>query len=154
MLETFEEISIGGLTKEQLLNQLAEKRVQFNRYAEVLFEHPAFVPTAKSERVKLVKVGLPDLCLSNPCSLQAIIDKAASLGLRYCPLFLAAFLRLRYLAQPEGPHLTVASLKPENDENYPCGFYLRVFNNAIWLRGYRTSGEAGWPTGNEFVFIK
>jgi len=154
--ETFKEISVGGLTKEQLISQLTEKGVQFNEYANILFKHPNFVPGDKSERVKLVKVKLQDLNLTNPCSFHEIVNKASRLGLKLCPLYLGAFLRLGYLDQAEGPYLTIASLepepKPEIDENFPTGFYLRNFDNSLWLRGYGADGEPEWPIENEFIF--
>lgn len=62
-------------------------------------------------------------------------------------------LRLEYLNQPDGPYLTVASHRPNEDENFPNGFYLRKFENALWLRGYRADGFSGWPGSNEFIFI-
>lgn len=154
MLEIFKEIKIGGITKTQLLKKLSEASVQFNKYAEILFEHPQFMPTEKIENKKLVKVNLADLNLSNPCSFQEIINHASALNLKLCPLYLAAFLRLEYLDQPTGPYLTIASNNLSKDENYPIGFYIRKLDNIFWLRGYNVDGVCEWPTENEFVFIK
>jgi hypothetical protein len=151
---TFREIVTGGLTREQLLDRLAENKVRFNGYAERLFRHPAFSPGETRERAELVTLTLPDLGLPNPCSFPAIAGKGSALGLRLCPLPLGAFLRLAYLDQPEGPYLTVASPAPESDEDYPKGFYLRRYDGAVWLRGYRASGACEWPAGGAFVFLK
>ena len=157
-LETFKEISIGGITKDQLLRQLIEAGIQFNEYAKILFEHHAFSPINNPEKVQLVKVKLSDLGMDNPCSFQnsfqEVVNRASTLGLKICPLYCAAFLRLEYLDQPEGPYLTVASDKPERDENYPNGFYIRNFNNTLWLRGYRATDFCEWPMDNEFLFLK
>lgn len=152
--ETFKEISVGGLKKEELINQLNEKGIQFNKYAEALFEHPSFSPGDKVEKLRLVKLKLSDLRLTNPCSLQRVIENASVLGLKICPLYLAAFLRLQYLDQPVGPYLTIASTVPESDEDYPTGFYVRKIDNLLWLRGYRASGDCEWPVENEFIFLK
>lgn len=153
-LETFKEISVGGLTKETLIQQLVDAGVQFNKYASILFEHRSFFPGTETEKVKLVKVNLSDLSLNNPCSFQDIINAALSLGLGLCPLYLGAFLRLEYLDQPEGAYLTIVSPQPENDENYPTGFYIRNFENSLWLRGYHVVGDPEWPLNNEFIFRK
>lgn len=153
-LKVFKEITIGGVSKEKLLQQLVEAGVQFNKYAETLFEHPQFIPPAKAEKVQLVKLGIADVGLSNPCSFSEFVQKASVLGLNLCPLYLAAFLRLEYLGQPEGPYLTIASEKPEKDENYPNGFYIRNFEKVLWLRGYRADDICEWPEQNEFVFLK
>jgi hypothetical protein len=48
---------------------------------------------------------------------------------------------LEYLEQPEGPYLTVVLDRPESDENYPNGFYIRNFNKTLWLRGYRAASS-------------
>jgi hypothetical protein len=152
--EIFKTISIGGITKDQLIKQLIDAGIQFNEYAKILFEHHAFSPINKSEKVKLVKVTLSDLGMDNPCSFQEVVNRASTLGLRICPLYCAAFLRLEYLEQPEGSYLTVASDKPESDENYPNGFYVRNFNKTLWLRGYRATDFCEWPIDNEFLFLK
>ncbi|MBK9324454.1 MAG: hypothetical protein IPM97_16145 [Bdellovibrionaceae bacterium] len=175
--QIFKEITIGGLRKEQLIQRLSEAGIQFNKYANTLFEHPQFSPPSEVEKVKLAKVALSDLGLQDTCSTEEFSNRASMLGLRPCPLYLAAFLRLEYLNQPDGPYLTVASPvpkkepprggwggpgallifktyhKPNEDDNYPSGFYLRNFENALWLRGYKADGFSDWPGSNEFIFI-
>lgn len=152
--ETFKEISIGGMSKDQLIDRLVSSGVQFNAYAKLLFDHPAFAPDARVERVTLVKLKTSDLGIQNPYSLEMAIAAASGLGLKPGPLYLAAFLRLEYMNQPEGSYLTVASLRPNDDEEYPTGFYIRNFENSLWLRGYRAIGECDHPTDNELVFLK
>ena len=152
--EVFKEISIGGIPKEHLLQNLIEAGIQFNQYAHTLFDHPHFSPPEKAIKVKLVKVTLASMQLNDTCTFKEFSDRATILGLSLCPLYLAAFLRLEYLDQKEGPYLKIASIKPESDENFPNGLYLRNFENKLWLRGYRADGFDGWPGINEFIFIK
>ena len=152
--ETFKEIQIGGIAREQLIQKLIANGIQFNKYAHTLFEHQSFVPNDQIEKVNLVKVKLSDFELTNPCSYQEFIKRAFSQGLKLCPLYLGAFLRLDFLDQPEGPYLTIASAKPENDDNYPNGFYLRNHEKTLWLRGYRADDVCEWPQDNEFIFLK
>lgn len=151
--DVFKEITIGGIKKELLLQCLSEAGVQFNKYAHALFEHPLFSPSTEVEKVKLVKVTLSQLELNDSCSFEEFSNRASELGLKLCPLYLAAFLRLDYLDQADGPYLTIASNKPESDNDFPNGFYLRNFENALWLRGYKADGFDGWPGTNEFIFI-
>lgn len=122
--DVFKEISIGGLRKEHLLRQLFEAGIQFTPYADTLFDHFQFSPSSKAEKVNLVKVTLSDLGLEDTFTFEEFSSRASMLGLKLCPLYLAAFLRLEYLDQPEGPYLTVASHKPSEDENFPNGFAL------------------------------
>lgn len=152
--EIFKEITIGGLTKEQLLHKLTAAGVQFNKYANVVFEHPQFSPSEEPKTAKLVKLKSSDLGLNNPCSFKELAARAADKGLKLCPLYLSAFLRLEYLDQPEGPYLTIASSKPEDDENYPNGLYVRNFEKVLWLRGYHADDFCEWPPHNEFIFMK
>ena len=153
-METFKELSIGGIEKIALIQRLTDTGVLFNKYTPILFENPLFLPGSPLEKVGLVKLKFADLDLNHICSYQKIIDRASALGLRLCPLHLGAFLRLEYMDQPEGPYLTIVSREPEGDENYPTGFYLRNIESSLWLRGYRVKGEAAWPPDHEFMFLR
>jgi hypothetical protein len=154
-LDTFKEISVGGISKELLISQLVDHGIQFNKYAHMLFEHPSFSIADSVKQVKLARVTLLNLGVTKPCVFHEIVSRASDLGLKLCPLYFGAFLRLAYLDQPEGPYLTIASDKPEkSDENYPSGFYIRNFDNSLWLRGYRATDDYEWPIESEFIFCK
>jgi hypothetical protein len=153
-MESFKEIKVGGVSKDELILRLVGAGIRFNDYAKTLFEHRAFAPHGLIEIVSLVKMKPSELGLTNPYSMENAVLKASSLGLRPCPLHLAAFLRLQYLDQPEGPYLTLASAPLESDENYPTGFYVRNFENSHWLRGYRAIGECDHPADKCLVFLK
>lgn len=151
-MEVFKEISVGGKTAEQLIQQLSEKGIQFNKYAHMLFEHPSFSANNETRSDRLFKVNLLDLQLEKPSVFQDIVAKAEDFGLKLCPLHLAAYLRLGYLDQPEGPYLTVASARLESDESYPRGFYVRNLEKTLWLRGYCASDDWEFPLDMEFIF--
>ena len=85
-LEIFKTISIGGITKDQLIKQLIEAGIQFNKYAKILFEHQRFSSINKPEKVQLVKVTLSDLGMDNPCSFQEVVNRASTVRLRLCPI--------------------------------------------------------------------
>ena len=150
--EIFKRISTGGTSKEKLIADLTAQGIQFNAYAHTLFEHPDFKVSESVEQVDLVKVNLQDLQLTKPSFYSDIVQSALSLGLKLCPLSLGAFLRLAYMDQPEGPYITIASVNPEKDEDYPDGFYVRYKDNVLWLRGYRATDDYEWPLESEFIF--
>lgn len=150
----FKEIQIGGMNKSELLKRLESAGIQYNEYAKTLFDHPSFSPSTEIKKVRLVKLSLSELGLKESCSFNDFTAMASELGLSLCPLYLAAFLRLEYLEQEEGPYLTIACEKPEMGEAYPNGFYLRNIENTLWLRGYQADGFDNWPGSNEFVFVK
>lgn len=153
-LKTFKNITIGGLRKDQLIQALKNENIQFNEYAHILFENPLFNPSNESENIQLIKVKQESLNIYKPSTFDDIVEKASLMQLRSCPLYLAAFLRLEYLEQDEGPYLTIISEKPKSDIKYPCGFYLRNIENSLWLRGYYASSDYEWPLDSEFIFIK
>ena len=142
------------MSKEALLQKLVAAGVQFNKYAEPLFEHPLFVPCEKPETVTLVKLSFSDLEVKVPCSYESILESGQKMGLKLCPLYLGAFLRLEMMDLPEGPYLAIASPRSEADENFPAGFYIRNLESVQWLRGYRVDGEPEWPPHHEFIFVK
>ena len=149
----FKEIKIGGLDKERLLQKLDEANILFNDYAKILIEHEKFLPSKDVQKVNLVKVRLSDIDLNENCTFASFREAAQKHGLEFCPLYLAAFLRLEYLDQNEGPYLTIASERPETKEDFPNGFYLRNVDGGLWLRGYKADGFDNWPAENEFIFI-
>ncbi|MGZ3690567.1 MAG: hypothetical protein ACXVAX_03640 [Pseudobdellovibrio sp.] len=154
MFKIFKTISIGGLTKEQLFSRLGRAGIQFNKYAETLFQHPSFIMNESAEEFDLVKIKLTDLQMQEPYFFKDFVAQARTFNLHLGPLALAAFLRLEYLDQPEGPYLTIASEKPENNEDFQNGFYLRNIDGSLWLRGYRASDDYTWPSDSEFIFIR
>ena len=150
--EVFKEISLGGLTKEDLIQKLVSKNIQFNKYANLLFDDPSFAPSNTIEKIKLYKVSLVDLGLTKPSIYEDIVSRAEELGLKLCPLVLAAYLRLEYLEQPEGPYLKVASPKVGISDDYPRGFYLRHIDKTLWLRGFCASDDWEYQLDMEFIF--
>jgi hypothetical protein len=151
--EVFKLLSIGGVTKENLLDCLISAGIKFNAYAEILFKNQLFIPNEQRSIVNLVKMSLNDLNLENECTYAEIIKRSSSVGLKLCPLYLGAFLRLKYLDQPEGPYLTIASCPLGSDGSYPNGFYIRNLDGTNWLRGYKVEGKVDCPTNHEFLFI-
>jgi len=152
--KVFKHLSIGGLSKAQLIERLVDAGVQFNKYAHTLFEHPAFFVGGEVKQVQLLKVKVSALGISKPSVFQEIVNRASGLGMRPCPLSLGAFLRLEYLDQADGPYLTVASDRPEKDESSPAGVYLRNHDRVLWLRGYCASNDYEWAVDSEFIFLR
>lgn len=120
----------------------------------MLFDHSLFTEITETKGVELVKLSSWDLGFEKPVVFQQIVDRALNLNLDVCPLSMGAYLRLAYLDQPDGPYLTIASYKPETGEEFPNGFYIRNFDGALWLRGYRATEDYEWPLEHEFIFVK
>lgn len=146
-------LEIGGQGKAELLSSLHETGIQLNRYAQILFDDPAFTTSESSRSVLATAVTVAELGLTDGATSAEIFAKAESVGLFLCPLELAPHLRLQFLDQTEGPYLTIASPKTRNDDAYPNGFYLRRIDGELWLRGYRATSDHIWEPTSRFVFL-
>lgn len=148
-------LTIGGVTKAELLWQLGLQGVSLNEYARVLFADPVFAPAKEECQVRPVVVSLPDLGLTDGGTFDEIVQRAGSAGLTPCPTELGPHLRLRYRDQPEGPYLTVASQKLRGEDAFPNGLYLRRLEDGLWLRGYNAGPENIYaPDFTDFVFLR
>lgn len=147
-------IQIGGLTKQELQQQLRSCQVGMNRYAQILFDDPDFAPAPAPIEVTVVFVSLSDVGLDQGARYDEIVAAASALGLDQCPLEVGPHLRLQYVNQPEGPYLTVASPARSDDPDDPNGFYLRHVDGRLWLRGYEAAAsELFEPDFSRFAFI-
>lgn len=148
------ELWVGGVNKGELLRRLAQQSVSLNEYARVLFADADFATTSELTKVRLALVSLPEIGLPAGGTYEDILARAASVGLEPCELEVAPHLRLDYLDQPEGPYLTVASVKLRADPELPNGFYLRRLEDGLWLRGYESGPENLYASGfSDFVFV-
>lgn len=148
------ELRVGGVTKPDLLQRLAQQAVSLNEYARDLFADADFETSPVARDVRVAFVSLLELGLPDGGLFDDILAQAATLGLVPCLLEVAPHLRLSYLDQPEGPYLTVASLKLRPGAATPNGFYLRRREDGLWLRGYESGPENIYPPDlTDFVFM-
>jgi hypothetical protein len=158
-------VHVGGVAKSALLAQLERAQVQMNEHAKALFAHSAFVTSQASSSIDVIELSVSDLGFSCPTTIASIHARAIELGHALCPLELGPYLRLQYLDQPEGSigqlpshgrappgSITVASAPISDDYAVPKGFYLRVIEDVLWLRGYRSDAEHAWAPEHRFVF--
>lgn len=148
------EVRVGGATKDELRRRLDEHSVSLNDYARRLFADSDFTTSDEARDVRVALVSLPEIDLPDGGRFDEILARATMLGLEPCPLEVAPHLRLSYLDQPEGPYLTVASLKLRPGPETPNGFYLRRLEDGLWLRGYESGPENIYPAGfTDFAFL-
>ncbi|MBE5766959.1 MAG: hypothetical protein E7335_07350 [Clostridiales bacterium] len=97
--------------------------------------------------------------------MDAVIQKAASLGLKPCHPAMGLYLRLAWKTQanskntalsgqhraPDGA-VTVLSLPLEKDDVFPKGLYLRSVDGKLWLRGYVCDNLHLWSAEDLFAF--
>lgn len=157
------EVSVGGLSRRQLMTSLTSRGILVNGHAETLLEDVAFRdrsprPVMVAERT-VAELGLP-----GGATLPQIFEVAQQQGLLLCPVDTGPYLRLALNGQvescdsvmssgraPDGG-LTVAAEVLSHDDEYPKGFYLRVVDGQAWLRGYRCDDEHMWSPDDRFIF--
>jgi len=157
------EVSVGGLSRDELRSALTSRGVLVNVHAETLLDSEAFDredirPIAVTERT-VAELGRPDGAV-----LSEILELGRQEGLLLCPADTGPYLRLALADQassadavmssgkaPDGS-LTVASEALSDDVDYPKGFYLRVVEGQPWLRGYRCDDEHIWSPQDRFAF--
>ncbi|MGO4191452.1 hypothetical protein AB4Y67_07260 [Arthrobacter sp. YAF17] len=157
------EVSVGGLSRRQLMTSLTSRGILVNGNAETLLEDVAFRdrsprPVVVTERT-VAELGLP-----GGATLPQIFEVAQQQGLLLCPVDTGPYLRLGLNGQmesrdsvmssgraPDGG-LTVAAEVLSHDDEYPKGFYLRVVDGQAWLRGYRCDDEHMWSPDDRFIF--
>lgn len=157
-------VSIGGLTHGALLAALGEAGVQLNASADILMSSAIF---DVQERTSFAVVGrtVAELGLPAGGSLSTIYAQAQAAGLLLCPAITGPYLRLVTIDQQSAPDsvlsngnapsgsVTVASAPPAiSDDEFPKGFYLRVVDGVVWLRGYRASEQHVWSPQDCFAF--
>lgn len=157
-------VTIGGLSRDDLRDELSSRGILLNRHAETLLAGSAFNGAAAPQRISVVERTLADLDLSRGAPLSQVFARAEGQGLRLCPLITGPYLRLAMTEQqsardtlmssgraPSGS-ITVASRPEQDDDEYPKGFYLRVVGSRAWLRGYTCDDEHLWSPQDRFAF--
>ena len=112
----------------------------------------------------MVQRSLKELGLAAGAALPLVFEAAQDHGLDLCPADTGPYLRLAWRTQPNAPDaimsngraptgsVTVAASVLREEDEYPKGFYLRVIDHRLWLRGYRCDLAYAWDPDDSFVF--
>ena len=158
-------VTVGGLTKAELIQELQRNAISMNESAKTLCASDRLTTTATQYSVTTVELTVRDLGFPRGATIAEIYVRAEALRLGLCPIELGPHLRLQYLDQPEGasgkpvrqhqaPYgsITIASEKLTDDDDFPKGFYLRRIEGVLWLRGYRAGAEHVWEPDDHLIF--
>lgn len=156
-------LTIGGLSRTELLAALTADGVGLNESAEALLAQPEI--ECPVQTLELATARPVDLSLIDDAPLREVYAAAQEQGLELCPLATGPFLRLahqeaastdsalRRQRPPEGAlHIASEILDPSFDA--PKGFYLRTVEGRRWLRGYRCDDEYVVPPETTYVFAR
>jgi len=95
-------VTVGGLTKSELIQELQRNAISMNESGERLFASDQFTTSATRYSVTTVELTVRDLGFPRGTTIAEIYVSAKALGLSLCPIELGPHLRLQYLDQPEG----------------------------------------------------
>ena len=159
-------VSLGGVSKDELLRQLGDAGVQLNSYALALFADARFTTSVAKSTVEVAQVSVASLGFAGGATFNAVVERAQLAGLVPGPLELGPHLRLALLEQHEGAighppthgcappgALTVASVPLDEEDATPKGLYLRRIEGTLWLRGYRSWAGHICSPQDSFAFV-
>lgn len=158
-------VRIGGQSRDVLRHRLREAGVRLNAHAETLLEHPVF-DAPEEQDLRFVERTVHELGLTAGGTLPEVFEAARAQGLELCPEISGPFLRLATMDQHNAPDsvlsagraptgaIHIASEPLSDDEAYPKGFYLRVVDSEVWLRGYRCDNTYEWGAEQRMAFAQ
>lgn len=155
----FKEIWVGGLSKEDLLQNLKNNNIGINEFALQIINHKAFTISSTRNKLQTVEISIVDSGFSNGATNEEVYQKAKEFGLKCCPPELGLHMRLQYIDfdqsidPPTGNWQNIAMEKLSEDPSFPNGFYLRRREDGFWIRGYRASSEYLWGPDDRFIFL-
>lgn len=155
-------IKAEGSGKVELLNKLDESKIKLNEFAYRIFNSDRFNPSGLSSAITIIECSLSDLGLISGGDWEAIEKAIYTFKLAHCPIELAPYIRFLYADQAESRvdsinrnppgAITIFSKPLFEDDDFPRGFYLRNFDGAMWLRGYRCSEDYHWGPDDRMIF--
>lgn len=156
-------LNVGTMSRPQLFQALNREDVGLNASAETLLDNPVF-DQARPQAIAVEERTVGELGFPTGAPLPQILQAAQQQGLHLCPPTTGPYLRLAWLSQPNAPDtvmsngrapsasVTVAAAPLSQDAAYPKGFYLRVIDDRLWLRGFRCDDSHPWSPGDRLVF--
>ena len=165
MTQIRRKVSIGGLSKPELLERLASSGVEINSIGLQLFAHDGFKTLEQPTVVESVQIPVAELGLPHGGVFAQVSRAAEELDLALCPMELGPHLRLALLDQAEGAQgfertqnkappgaITVISHPLSDDGTEFQGFYLRRIEGTLWLRGYKSWSGHLWQPEDILLF--
>ena len=155
----FKETWVGGLSKEDLLQNLKSNNIGINEFGMQIINHNDFIISPTRKKLRTVEISIGDLGFPKGATTKEVYQKAKEFGLKYCPPELGLHMRLQYIDfdqpidPPTGNWQNIAMKKLSDDPDFPNGFYLRRREDGFWIRGYRASTEYLWDSDDRFIFL-
>lgn len=150
------ELVIGGMTTEQLRNELKEKNIRnddnstTNPYFQFMLDQ---TPTLeKPEKIITIRLTVGDLGFTEMPTTDEIYARAEELGLELCPAESGPHQRLIDLEQPFEDQYVIAMKQMAPRGGIPVVFNLFHSGWGLWLGYSIASPDRKWRLDSRFVF--
>lgn len=161
--ELLSEITIGGKTKEQLIEEMKKNNIVISSWAKKMMYDSHFTASEKLEHLNLVRISLKQLGFTDKTGATRgqIYEKAQELGLKLCPAEVGPQLSLQYGDQLKRRVELVIAMEPLNvfdrdvdiANDIPNVFCVHRENDSKLTLSSREYSSRYWWTGNlELVF--
>lgn len=129
-----ERVEIGGKSKDELKDLFRSQGNQIEPIAEEMMDDTEkFVPTRELEEVKLIRLTVRDLGLSDEATYDEIVKRAAFLGLELCPPEVGPYYLLQHKSQPMNKWPVIGMAPISSRKGSPNIFSLGSRDNKLWL---------------------
>lgn len=147
------DLEIGGTTKEQLIQELKQQKINISDSARQMMVNKDFTTQKDKEQIKLIRLKVKDLFSDNQThTTDEIYAKADELGLELCPPEVGPKLRLQYQDQPLGEWFYVGMKQITDAVGRPSVFLLGRGDDGLWLVDGWAIPRREWNPGRSFVF--
>src|SRR5207302_1503509 len=87
---------IGGKTTEELKNGLRQSGMNISSNARIMLNDPGFTTQSDPEEIKLIRLKIGDLGITNRLKTEEVYQAAQNLGLELCPAEVGPHYSLGY----------------------------------------------------------
>jgi hypothetical protein len=140
---------IGGITKEQLEQQLIEKKIYISDWAKDILHSRDFTTQSSPETADLIRLTVEDLGFENGATTAEIYKKAEEFGLELCPAEVGPHLRLSYTG---GDWMYIAMKQISDRDGYPDVLYLCRGGAGLQLYAFDARPSSRSYGDDRFVF--
>jgi len=145
-------LEIGGMTVEQIKQELRERNINISAYAKDMLDSKDFTTLENPEEIDLVRLKVGDLGFTQNATTDEIYTRAKELGLELCPAEVGPHQRLKELEQPLDDWYRIAMKQIVDRYGNPVVFGLGRNDDGLWLGSHWAGPGSRWSPGDGFVF--
>ncbi len=147
-----ETITTGGKTKDQLIQEMEEQKIQIYSYAQQMMNNKDFTTSKEAEQAGFVLLKVKDMFGSKSPTTDELYAKAKEFGLELCQSQDGPNYRLHYTDQPNREYVYMGMKQIADADGNPCVFELHRDGDGLWLNDGWANPDDQWDPDSELVF--